>query len=73
MPTLNHEHNHTYHPPTAAQALAYPKIREASKAFAYIIDDVCKDSRERSTAHTYLETAVMWANASIARNGVQGE
>lgn len=70
MPQLNHDNNHTYHAPTPEQAAAYPRIREKSKELALLIDKLCKDSRERSTAHTHLETAVMWANAAIARNGL---
>jgi hypothetical protein len=71
MPQLNHDNNHTYHEPTPAQAAAYPRIREMSKAFAVLIDELCPDSRESSAAHHYLETAAMWANAAIARNGVR--
>jgi len=35
---------------------------------AAYINENCPDSREKSLAFTKLEEAVMWANASIARN-----
>jgi hypothetical protein len=73
MPQLDHDNNHTYHAPSPAQAAAYPRIREKSKELALLIDELCNDSWERSTAHAYLETAVIWANASIARNGLAGD
>jgi hypothetical protein len=57
-----------YHPPKEGQADLYTMIREKAKELAYLIDGVCPDSREKSVAMTELETAVMWANASIARN-----
>ena len=58
----------TYHPPKALQAEKYTAIRELAKGLAKFIEDVCPDSREKSLAMTNLEQAVMWANASIARN-----
>ncbi|WP_420909120.1 DUF7681 family protein [Lysinibacillus fusiformis] len=33
-----------------------------------MIDDLCPNSREKSVAMTNLETAMFWANDSIARN-----
>ena len=42
--------------------------RSKAKELAYLIDGLCPTSREQSTAMTHLETAVMWANAAIARN-----
>ena len=38
------------------------------KELAYLIDDLCPKSREKSLAITKIEEAMMWANASIARN-----
>ena len=35
--------------------------------FGELIDKECADSREKFIAFTSLETAVMWANASVAR------
>ncbi|MDR3560500.1 MAG: hypothetical protein P4N59_03520 [Negativicutes bacterium] len=63
------ENNFKYHAPKANQPVMYEAIREKAKELAYLIDALCPDSRERSVAMTELETAVMWANAAIARNG----
>lgn len=62
------ENVYTYHPPKANQPDRYEAIREKAKALAAMFEICCPDSRERSLAHTKLEEAVMWANASIARN-----
>jgi len=68
--TMNNqiENNYTYHAPTEGDIKKYTTIREKAKEFAYLIDNACPNSREKSLAHTNLEQAVMWANASIARN-----
>lgn len=58
----------TYHAPKGDQAIRYEMIRDWARQFAADIDDKCPDSREKSLAITHLEEAVMWANASIARN-----
>ena len=60
---------YTYHKPSALQSMKYDMIRAYAKQLADAIETVCPDSRERSLAHTNLEQATMWANASIARNG----
>jgi hypothetical protein len=56
-----------YHTPKEGQAAKYEAIRAKAKELAQLIEAECPDSRERSVAFTNLETAVMWANASIAR------
>lgn len=58
----------TYHPPKPGQPEMYKCLRGAALEFARLIDSSCPDSREKSLAITHLEEAVMWANASIARN-----
>ena len=58
----------TYHPPKEGQPAKYEQLRETAKAFAYLIELFCSDSRERSLALTKLEEAVMWCNAAISRN-----
>lgn len=60
--------NFTYHAPKDDQTARYISIREKGKSFARLINELCPPSRERSLAMTKLEEAVMWANASIARN-----
>lgn len=60
--------NFSFHACDDDQALRCGNIRAKAKQLAYLIDDSCPDSRERSLAFTKLEEAVMWANAAIARN-----
>jgi len=62
------ENNFKYHAPKEGQPEKYNTIREKAKELAYLIDKECPNSREKSVSLTNLETAVMWANASIARN-----
>lgn len=62
------ENAFTYHPPKGDQPERYIKIRDAAKAFAFLIDECVPDSREKSVAMTNLEQVVMWANAGISRN-----
>ena len=64
----DYENTYSYHTPKGDQSDRYEAIRGNAKQLAMLIDMVCPDSRERSLAHTRLEEAVMWANASIARN-----
>ena len=58
----------TCHPPKEDQVPRYNKIREEAGNFAWMLMTICPPTRERSLAMTALEEAVMWANASIARN-----
>lgn len=58
----------TYHAPTVEQAARYEDIRRNAKEFALLLERLCPESRELSLAMTNLESCVMWANASIARN-----
>ena len=58
----------TYHPPKDGQAQRYTILRNQAHDFANRIVLLCPDSRERATALTHLDSAVMFANAAIARN-----
>ena len=58
----------TYHKPINDQPERYEDLRRMAKELALNILVKCPDSRERSLAMTKLEEAIMWANASIARN-----
>lgn len=58
----------TYHAPKGDHPNQYERIRSKAKELAYLIDEECPDSREKSLAMTKLEEASMWANASIARS-----
>lgn len=62
------ENNFKYHQPKEGQPVKYNDIRENGKELALLINKHCPNSREKSLALTKLEEAVMWANASIARN-----
>lgn len=62
------ENTYIHHPADSAQEKKYSRIRVKAKELAYIIEEECPDSREKSLAMTKLEEASMWANASIARN-----
>lgn len=75
----NIENNFKYHAPKpasfqgngqdfVAQADRYEAIRAKAKEFAELLVTLCPPSRELSVSLTELETSVMWANASIARN-----
>lgn len=61
------ENDFTYHPPQGDQSQRYIKMRETAKSLALLMVELCPEGRERSTALTKLEEAVMWANAAIAR------
>ncbi|MDB4278445.1 hypothetical protein N9917_02445 [Deltaproteobacteria bacterium] len=62
------ENNFKYHKPVGNQAEKYTEIRSEAKNLASLFLLHCPDSRARSLALTKIEEAVMWANASIARN-----
>lgn len=62
------ENNFKYHSPKEGQPEKYTALREKAKEFAYLIDEMCPQSREKSLALTELENSVMWANAAIARS-----
>jgi hypothetical protein len=62
------ENNFSYHSPKEGQPAKYTALREKAKELAYLINELAPKSREQSLAFTKLEEAVMWANASIARN-----
>lgn len=58
----------THHPPKGDQPDRYTAIQQQAKELAKKIVYSTPESREQSLALTKLEEAVMWANASIARN-----
>jgi hypothetical protein len=68
LPENRIHNNFIHHPPKDDQINRYKKIRAKGEGFALLIDSLCPDSREKSLAMTNLESAVMWANAAIARN-----
>jgi len=63
------ENNFKYHAPKPGQPEKYSAIREKAKELAYLIDEQCPNSREKSLAMTkQIEEVGFWANASVARN-----
>lgn len=62
------ENNFSYHAPKEGQPQIYTELRDKAKEFAYMIDELVPDSREKTLAMTKLEEVIMWANAGIARN-----
>jgi hypothetical protein len=62
------ERDFKYHPPKEGQAKRYEAIRNKAKELALMLVRECPDSSEKNLALTKIEEAVMWANASIARN-----
>ncbi len=62
------DNNFIYHAPKEGQAERYQELRDKAKELAELINATCPESREKAVAFTQLETAMFWANASIARN-----
>lgn len=61
------EHNMTNHTPSAEGIEKIEQLRAKAKELGNLVNELCPNSREKSLAHTNLEQALMWANASIAR------
>lgn len=64
----NLKNTYIYHAPKGDQPERYEAIRAKARELAELIEESCPESWEKSIANTRLEEAVMWANASIARN-----
>ncbi len=62
------EKRYTYHAPKEGQPEKYVAIRNLAKDLAYLVDQLCPDSREKSTSLTKLDEVMMFAIAAIARN-----
>ncbi len=59
----------TYHPPDSNDEIRrYTMLRDAGRKLAQQVMLYTPKSREQSLALTKIEEAIMWANASIARN-----
>lgn len=59
-----------YHKPTDVTTPKYKAIQEKALEFAMLIEELCPDSKQKSTALTQLEMCKMSANASIALNTI---
>lgn len=55
-----------YRKPTETTIPKYQAIQEKTLELALLIDDLCPDSKEKSSALTMLQQVKMSANASIA-------
>jgi hypothetical protein len=60
----------TYHSPTPEMIPKFALIREKAKELAYLIKRTVPESKEQTIATNMVESAVMWANAGIARRTV---
>ena len=65
---LDLDNIYKYHAPREGQNEKYVALRAKAKELAEMIEEFCPVSREQIVSFEYLETAVMWANAAIARN-----
>jgi hypothetical protein len=62
------ENNHKHHPPATEKRIrAHEQIRVVTADCARALVALCPESRELSLALTNMELAMMWANASVAR------
>ena len=64
------EHNFKYHPPVGQAADKHAVVRAQARALALLIDESLPAAagREKATAITKCEEAMMWACAGIARH-----
>lgn len=63
-------HNFRYHPPTGTAVVDHERVRAKARELADLIDQVLPPGagREKATAITKCEEAMMWACAGIARH-----
>lgn len=62
------KNRYTHHAPKGDQPMRYSEIRSAILAAARVINRNVPDSLEKELAFGYLDGAMMFANAGIARN-----
>ena len=67
------EERFSFHPATEETGPAHESVRAALRTTAHFLDGLLPDSREKSTAITKLQEAMMHANAAIAIHGVKRE
>lgn len=60
--------NLTNHTPPEPKIADIELLRTSAKELGHLIVDICPEGREKSLAITDLESTLMWAVASIARN-----
>jgi hypothetical protein len=63
------DHDLTNHAPQGPHVVAaFEALRQPAKSFAHTILDVCPPSPERDEAYLFLQQALMFAVAAVARN-----
>ena len=60
----------TYHAPDTEQQVKYAKIKDAAIVFADLILQECPPCADTSAALRCVREAKLWANASVALNGL---
>jgi hypothetical protein len=67
------EHNFKYHPPRGSAVEKHAAIRAKAKELADLIDQSLPAiaAREKATAITNCEQAMMWACAGVARHSTE--
>ncbi len=63
-------HTFVYHAPDAVQLKKYTAVRAQAKEMAFTIFENCPESEDMERAVERLRECVMWANASIALEGI---
>lgn len=65
-------HNFKYHQPTGSAVVDHERVRAKARELADMIDELLPlaAGRERASAITKCEEAMMWACAGIARHSV---
>lgn len=63
------ERRFTYHRPEGQKVTAHEDVRLSFKEWAYWLDDMLPEGREKALAFTALEESSFWAHAAIAREG----
>ena len=65
-------HNFKYHQPTGTAVVSHERIRAKARELADLIDELLPTGagREKATAITNVENAMMWACAGVARHTV---
>ena len=59
----------TYHRPVGDQPERYEKINAKAQELALLVNELCPESAEKTKAIRKIQSARMWANASIAIHG----
>jgi len=66
------ENRFAFHPASTPERRdEHTSVRQNCRRLADFINENVPDGREKSLAITHLEEAMFWANAAIARGGVE--